>query len=163
MATITLSFQFQQRFPFPARDVYAWATTYDPADIERLGKHGHREAQHINQDTILLQDTIRAADGSGVTKPKIVRLYPKDLRWVNTHVGGPNQYSQFIYELKPAGKNACVLTFTGAQLIHDSNATPAEVRKMSAAVKKEDAAMWKNLVKVMTAELKAAEKPRKKR
>jgi hypothetical protein len=160
MALTTLAFSFKQKFSVPAQALYAWATAYDAKDIERLGKQGHRKIERLNADTVMLHDTVLDAKGNGVTKPKLVRLYPERFTWVNTHVGGPNQHSQFLYEITPTGRNTCLFTFTARQVIHGSTATPAAVKRQTAAVKKEDVLMWKHLARVMAQELQPA-RPRR--
>ncbi len=37
MPQVSISFRFSQRFNSPAREVYEWATDYDPEDFVRMG------------------------------------------------------------------------------------------------------------------------------
>jgi hypothetical protein len=155
MALVTLAFQFSQRFPFSAAEVYRWATNYQPGDIGLLGKQGRRGIAILNDDTVMLTDVFVTPDGGRVTKKKLIRLYPAHQRWTNTHVSGPNKHSQFLYQLVSMGKHACRLEFTGAQLLTvDKQPSAASLRAQTEHLLKEDKAMWKGLARALAADLK---------
>jgi hypothetical protein len=149
MPPVSIAFSFDQRFPFAAAEVYAWATNYDPADIERMGLRGRRRIRRLNDDTIILTDRFEAPDGTGVSKRKLVRLFPERLTWTNTHVAGPNRHSQFLYVLVPEGADACRLEFTGRQILQLEGATRRDVAAHARRLRKEDAAIWKNLARAL--------------
>ncbi len=163
MATVTVAFSFKQRFRFPAADVYRWATDYTPHDIGLLGKQGRRGIARINDDTLVLTDTFVAADGTKVTKKKLVRLYPASLRWINTHITGPNLHSQFVYELFDEGPRGSYLLFTGRQIVQRESITPQELKTLTRTIKAEDSGMWRSLAKSIAADLGAAGKAAKKK
>jgi len=154
MAATSINFRFSQRFPFPVRRVYDWATDFQPDDIARMGMTGRRRVERLSEDTVLLTETLRTADGSRVVKKKLVRLYPERLRWTNTHTAGPNRHSQFLYELVPEGKDACRLEFTGRQLVHGRPLDPRARAELTRAVRTENAATWKTLARELAADLK---------
>lgn len=163
MAAVTVAFSFKQRFRFPAADVYRWATDYTPHDIGLLGKQGRRGIARLNDDTLVLTDTFVAPDGTKVTKKKLIRLYPGSLRWINTHVSGPNLHSQFVYELFDDGSRGSYLLFTGRQIVQRDGITPKELKSLTRTVKSEDAGMWKSLAKAIAADLGANTKEKKKK
>ncbi len=153
MPPVTIVFRFDQKFPLPAAEVYAWATDYEPGDIGRMGLRGRRRVQRINEDTVVLTDAFEAADGSSVAKRKLVRLYPERHTWTNTHLAGPHRHSQFLYVLVPEGANACRLEFTGRQVFRDlDGAGKREIAAHQRRLRKEDAALWKNLARALRRE-----------
>lgn len=164
MPLVTLAFTFTQKLPADVATTYAWATDYRPSDIGLLGKDGHRGVKRLNQDTLVLSDKIVRKDGSSVTRKKLVRLYPEVQMWTNTHITGEFKHSQFIYQLAPAGKDACTLTFTGRQVFEEAKAPSAkEVAKRSAELAKEDKEMWVGIAKAMAKDVAAAKKAPTKR
>lgn len=163
MAAVTVAFSFKQRFRFPAADVYRWATDYTPHDIGLLGKQGRRGIARLNDDTLVLTDTFVSPDGKKVTKKKLVRLYPARLRWINTHITGPNLHSQFVYELFDDGPRGSYLLFTGRQIVQRDSITPKELKALTRTIKAEDSGMWKSLAKSIKADLGAAKRTGKKK
>lgn len=150
MPIVSLPFEFSQPLPLSAREAYAWSTDYRSDDIALLGGNGRRRIQHLANDTILLTDTFVSNDGTRVSKKKLVRLYPSRLMFTNTHVSGPNQHSQFIYEFLDEGKTGSTLRFTGQQIVQvDRALSSAEIRKRAAEARKDDHGTWKSLAKAM--------------
>lgn len=152
MPATSIPFRFSQHFDFPAAAVYRWATDYRADDIGRFGLKGRRQVKKLCNETLLLTDTFFRDDGC-LTKKKLVRLYPERLAWVNTHLSGPNRHSQFLYQLLRLGKNRSRLDFIGRQISDVARPTPAKVRALARALRKEDAAIWKRLARAMKAEL----------
>lgn len=157
MPLVSVNFQFSQHFDFPAGDVFAWATDYRPDDIALFGMAGKRRVQHLFGDAVLLTDTFISADGRRSVKKKLVRLYPEQLFWTNTHLSGPNKHSQFLYTLVPEGKKASRLEFSARQVTNLENPTPRNLRGLAARCRKEDAAIWKRLARAMAAGRKSKE------
>ncbi len=149
MPVVTLEFSFTQKLPLPARAAFKWATDYVDDDLALIGKRGRRHVQQVAVNALILSDTFIGDDGSETTRQKLVRLYPKELRWTNTHISGPNQHSQFLYELFPTGEEQCLLRFTGSQLRTLPKATPKQIKALAQEVKRDDALIWKNLAKAM--------------
>ena len=156
MPPASISFRFSQRFKSPAREVYDWATDYDPQDIVRMGHSGKRKIARVCNETLILTDTYHYEDGTKVSKKKLIRLDPAGLRWTNTHLTGPNQHSQFLYELIPEGETACRLDFTGMQILELEDASKREVAERARQLKREDATSWKNLARAFASERKQA-------
>lgn len=154
MPLVSLPFSFTQELPLSVDDAYAWATDYGSGDLAMMGMNGRRKVAHLGNDTILLTDTFTGDDGKKLSKKKLVRLYPSRRMWTNTHVTGPNQHSQFIYELleTPGKKDRCTLRFTGQQILRvDEEWTPAQIRKRAKEVEREDHATWKRIARAMKA------------
>lgn len=160
MPLVSIPFRFCQRFPFPARAVYDWATDYRPGDIELFGQSGRRKVQWLDERTLLLTDTFLDAAGGRIVKRKLVHLYPERLAWTNTHTKGPSLHSQFLYELFAEGESASRLEFTGRQVVRMDEADPRQVRELSRQLRREDGAIWKRLARALAADLAAAAKPR---
>lgn len=145
MPLVSLHFQFTQRFGRPAREVFEWATDFRPDDPSVMGMQGSRRVERLGHDTVLLTDRF-GAPGKRVTKKKLVRLYPEDLRWTSTHLAGPSRHSQFLYELVADGPRACHLVFTGSQVSYPARApSPNALRALVDEACAQDAALWKRL------------------
>jgi hypothetical protein len=112
-----------------------------------------RQITWVTDATIILTDTFRTNMGD-VEKQKLVQLYPDRLRWVSTHLTGPNRYSQFIYEISAEGNSASRLDFTALHLEYEKDNLDSEaVKSLAEKLKKEDLAAWKLLAKAMIKEL----------
>ncbi len=159
MPQVSISFRFSQRFNSPAREVYEWATDYDPEDFVRMGHSGKRKIARVCNETLILTDTFEGEDGAKITKKKLVRLDPAGLRWTNTHLTGPNQHSQFLYELIPEGESACRLDFAGMQILELEDASKRAVAACSRQLRREDSITWKNLARAFASERKQASRP----
>lgn len=154
MPLVAIDYRFSQRFAVPAAEAYAWATDYTSGDIEILGFRGRRKVEELCRGAFLLTDTIVRDDGTRVVKRKLVRLYPERLSYVNTHIAGPNKYSQFFYEMVPEGKNASRLDFTGREVLPLERQPGARERAaMARRIRGEDAAMWKRIARAMARDL----------
>jgi hypothetical protein len=150
MPLVSVAFSFSQRFACSADALYAWATDYDPGDLELMGHHGRRRVRRLLDDTILLTDSVATPDGGRRSKQKLIRLFPERRTWTNTHVSGPNRHSQFIYEVVAEGRRAR-LDFTGRQLMQVDDASPRALRALARHIRQEDAASWRRLARAMAA------------
>ncbi len=139
---------FSQRFPFQAKAVFRWATDYQPNDLELMGQRGKRKIVALPGNAFVLSDTLFKTDGTKVTKKKLVRIFPKRLTWTNTHLAGPNQYSQVLYQLVAEGRNRSRLDFTG-QHVEARTLAGRELQHFAARVRRDDIAIWKNLARAM--------------
>lgn len=161
MAAYTTRYKFSQRFKVPAEDAYRWATDYRSDDWSLMGKRGKRSIEHLSENAIILSDRVYG-EGRYVSKRRLVLLYPERLSWTNTHIGGPNKHSQFLYEIIPEGKNSSRLDFTGFQIDYGATErpTPEKIESLSNKLREDDAGMWRLLAKAMERDLKS---PRRRR
>ncbi|MDG6914764.1 MAG: hypothetical protein JRN51_09825 [Nitrososphaerota archaeon] len=156
MPYASINYTFTQRFAVPVERAFAWSTDYDPgpADWKRMGLEGSRRIRKLTEDAIILDDT-RQTDRGRVTKRRLVRINRERRSLVNTHIGGPTPYSQFLYEFFPEPDGGSRLEFTGMLLLSvRKEVSPAEVARLAAAERAGDSKIWKNLAKAMEAELK---------
>ena len=116
-----------------------------------------RQITCVAEDTIILTDIFHTGKGK-VEKQKLVQLYPDRLRWVSTHLTGPNKYSQFIYEISAEGNGASRLDFTALHLEYGEKLDSEYIKLLAGKLKEEDSAAWKLLAKAMAKEL-GKEKP----
>jgi hypothetical protein len=117
-----------------------------------MGRKGSRQIRKISNDVIILTDIIFNGRKS-VTKKKLIRLDAKKLFWSNTHLTGPNKYSQFLYQIIPM-KQKSRLAFTGLQANYSKTKVSQKVIKLiENRVKEEDSAIWKRLAKRMDDDL----------
>ncbi len=153
MTPFSVRYSFAQSFSAPPEDAYKWCIDYRSDDWALMGKRGKRKIRKISDDTIILDDTAYG-DGKPVVKSRLVRLDPVRLSWTNTHLTGPNKYSQFLYRISPEGNNGSKLEFTGLQVEY-AKTKPARERiaSMERRYRDEDAESWRNLARVMEKEL----------
>jgi hypothetical protein len=151
----TVHYKFSQRFSVPARDAYAWAIDYDAEDINLMGLNGKREIEHLDKDTLILDDTFFAG-GKTTKKRRLIRLFPELLTLTNTRLSGPNRYSQFIYQFVEEGKNKSRLEFTGAQVNRSkARPPPSKTAAMASEYARADSALWVKLAEEMKTDLGA--------
>ncbi len=150
----SLRYHFSQNLAAPPLEAYKWCTNYDPNDISLMQQKGKREITHLTEGSIFLTDTFFAGKKT-VTKEKLVHLYPDRLSWTNTHLSGPNKYSQFLYEIKPAKGSLSKLNYYGLQMEYQEpiKLGKSELEARETAQRNEDAAIWKILAKEMEKEL----------
>jgi hypothetical protein len=118
-----------------------------------MQESGKRQIENLSQDTIILTETSPSGKGGGqVTKKKLVRLYPARMFWTNTHIAGPNKYSQFLYQIVSEGKLKSRLDFVGLQVEHRAM-TKANAAALARKLRKEDSTAWRFLAKAMDEEL----------
>ena len=159
-SSYSVRYRFSQPFDFPAAAAYRWCTDYQPDDLARMGEKGTRKIERINEDTLILTDTVTGEEKEGpVTKERLVRLNPERLAWTNTHLAGPNKHSQFWYQLVDQekggrGKKRSRLEFTGLQVYHGgARPSPAKLAEMADQLVAEDSGAWKLLAEEMRKDL----------
>ncbi|HTT14718.1 MAG TPA: hypothetical protein VMG81_02940 [Thermoplasmata archaeon] len=143
MVRVSLRYQFRQPFRVPAAAAFAWATDFRPTDAAIFGDRRTRSVRRLAPDTVVMTDTT-FPDGRRVRIDRLVRVFPEARAWTNTHLSGPYRYSQFWYRIVPDGPRRSHLEFHGLQLTDRPRAlTPAELRRESEAVRRSDAATWR--------------------
>ena len=153
MDSYSIHYKFSQPFDFPARAAYDWCIDYQPDDWKRMGKKGTRRIKRLNEDTLILTDTV-TDKGSPVTKRRLVRLNPERLSWTNTHLAGPNKHSQFWYRIVEEGDGRSRLDFLGLQVNYGKPPSPADIAKMAEGLKADDKGMWLLLAEEMGKDLR---------
>jgi hypothetical protein len=145
---------FNQRFAVSAIEAYKWSTDYRSDDYSLMGLKGKRRIKKISDDTIILTDTV-TVNGEVVEKKRLVRLNSLKLSWTNTHLSGPNRYSQFLYGIVAEGEENSRLDFTGLLVIYGKNKpTPEQIALVAREEREQDARIWKLLAKAMEKEIR---------
>jgi hypothetical protein len=153
LPAFSVRYSFTQSFSVPPEDAYRWCTNYHPNDWALMGKRGKRKIRKISDGLIILEDTTYG-DGKPVVKRRLVRLDPVRLSWTNTHLTGPNKYSQFLYKITPAGTYGSKLEFTGLQVEYaKSKIAPARIASLARKYREEDSESWEHLARAMEKEL----------
>jgi hypothetical protein len=153
MPLVSFDYRFSVGLPAGADEAYRWATDYQPDDLARMGQSGQRRVEWLTASAALVIDSVRTDRGT-VTKTRLVRLRPRQRSWSNTHLAGPNRYSQFFYTIRPRGPHRSTLEFVGLQVEHAPRRLSAsELSRRARAVARGDAATWKRLVRAMEMEL----------
>ncbi len=150
-SSYSVNYGFSQTFDAPARQAYEWCIDYQPDDWARMGKNGRRKVRRLNEDTLILTDTVVGKEGP-VTKRRLVRLNPKRLAWTNTHLGGPNLHSQFWYQIVSEGEGS-KLEFIGLQINYGRRPSGERLAKMAEQLTEEDSGMWRLLAREMKKDL----------
>jgi hypothetical protein len=159
----TVHYKFSHRFPFPAQEVYDWATDYQPDDIRLWGGDGARVVERLDGHTLILTDTVRAK-GKSETKVRMVRLFPEQLLWTNTRISEAGKYSQFIYQVVAEGPRKSRLDFTGAQIEYAAKRpSPARLSKLAKEIAEKDALIWVGLGEAIAKDLGRRRSPRTSR
>jgi len=148
----SIHYYFSQCFNVPALKAYKWCTNYDPLDHALMRVNAKREILHITENTIVLTDTYPNKN-EGV-KQKLVCLYPSQLSWTNTHLTGPNKYSQFLYQIVPESKMTCRLERASLRVEYSNRKrfNKKEIELLADKLRNEDSAAWKLLAAEMEKE-----------
>ena len=118
-----------------------------------MKERGRRTIRWISEDALVLVDDVYYGRRHA-KKTKLVRLNPERLSWTNTHIAGPNEHSQFIYEIIPEGSESSRLEFTGLQINYGHQKVPPEgIESIRRELTEEDAGSWKLLAKAMEEDL----------
>jgi len=150
-----IQYRFSQRFNLPARKAYEWCTDFTPIDQALMReKDATREVQQLTKNTFILTDKFQVG-GETIVKQKLVCLYPNRLMWTSTHLTGPAEHSQFIYEIKSTTRTTSRLKFTALHLARDlkEGTFKADIEELAEELRKEDSDVWKNLAREMEREM----------
>lgn len=160
MPTVSLRYQFRQPFRAPAPAAYAWCTDFRPADAELFADRRTRSVRRIAPDALVMTDVTYPA-GRRTRIRRLVRLFPEQLAWTNTHLDGPFRHSQFWYRIAPDGAQKSHLEFAGLKLeSHARTPGKSEVARLAEANRRSDAATWsKHLGPALEAELGGSRGP----
>jgi hypothetical protein len=143
MPMIALRYSFRQPFRAPAEAAFEWCTDFRSSDGALFQDDRRRTVRRVADDTVLMTDI--PARGSG--KPRItrlVRVFPDELAWTNTHLTGPFRYSQFWYRIERDGARRSHLEFRGLKLERRARSmAPSVVDRLARAEGRSDAATWR--------------------
>ena len=156
MNSYPIRYRFSQSFGIPAEAAYRWCTDYRSDDWRRMGKKGTRRIERLNEDTLILTDTVIGESGA-VTKKRLVRLSEDRLAWTNTHLAGPNKHSQFWYQIVAVGKDRSRLDFIGLQVNYGKRPSVSKASTMAKELKKGDSEMWVLLSREMSKDLRTGQ------
>ena len=148
---LSVRYHFTQSFTVSAQEAFNWCTDFDSQDNQLMGdKTTERQIMRLADGAVILKDTFHGTSDK-IEKLKIVHIYPDQYKWTSTHLTGPNQYSQFLYQITPLGKDTSVLTFIALHLEYDEK---TDTELLSKRLCKEDAYAWKLLAAAMTEDKK---------
>jgi len=144
MPTVSLRYSFRQPFHAPADRAFAWCTDFRNSDADLYEDGRSRSVRWLAPDALVMTDT--PARGSGGARiARMVRIFPEERAWTNTHMTGPYRYSQFWYRIEPDGRARSHLLFHGLKLErHARSVAPAEVARRARAEGRSDAATWRS-------------------
>lgn len=143
MVTISLRYRFRQSLLASAEQAYAWCTDFRPTDAEIFADRRTRSVRWIAPDALIMSD-VTHPEGRRVRIRRLVRLFPEERAWTNTHLDGPFRNSQFWYRIVPDGRRRSHLEFHGLKLETHARAPGAsEILRLSEANRRSDAATWR--------------------
>ena len=143
MVTISLRYQFRQPLRASAPKAYAWCTDFRPSDAEIFADRRIRSVRRLAADALILTEVTSPA-GRKVRIRRLVRLFPEERAWTNTHLDGPYRNSQFWYRIVPDGPRRSHLEFHGLRLeTHPRAPAPSEIVRLAEANRRSDAATWR--------------------
>ncbi len=142
MPNVSLRYRFRQPFRAPAKAAYAWCTDFRPSDAEIFGDRRLRSVRVLAADAVVMTD-VTYPSGRRTRIQRLVRLFPEELSWTNTHLNGPYRHSQFWYRIVPDGPRRSHLEFSGLKIeTHARPLSAREVGRLAAANRRSDAATW---------------------
>jgi hypothetical protein len=113
-----------------------------------------REIQHISKNIIILTDTYPDKN-KAIKKQRLVCLYPNQLSWTNTHLKGPNKYSQYLYQIMPETEMTCRLERASLQVEYGrKRLNKKQIELLAEKLRNEDSAAWKLLATEMEREFR---------
>jgi hypothetical protein len=152
MESYSVRYRFAQPFDFPAETAYGWCTDYQPDDLARMGRKGTRKIDSINEDALILTDTM-VDSGKRVRASRLVRLNPDRLSWTSTHLTGANKFSQFWCQILAEGETRSRLEFIGLQVNYGRRPSPARIASTARELARADSSEWVLLAKAMKEDL----------
>jgi hypothetical protein len=155
-----ITYRFTVRLPASADRAYRWATDYRADDLKLMGFRAGRRVRVLAGDSVLLTDSFASdpfavAPGDRAVKVKLVHRFPRQRAWTSTHITGPTRYSQFLYEIVPAGPNASRLRYTGIQVERVKRPpTARSLAKRARELASIDSRSWRRLAIAMGKDLR---------
>jgi hypothetical protein len=143
MPVVSLRYHFRQPLRVPAASAFRWCTDFGPSDGELFSHRTRRRITRIAPDTLVMTDTT-FPEGRVRTIRRLVRIFPEERAWTNTHLDGPFRHSQFWYRIVPAGRARSYLDFHGLKVETVPRPLSAEeLRRRAAENGRSDAAEWR--------------------
>ena len=143
MVLTSLQYEFRQSFSVPAASAYDWCTDSRSSDGRLFPVKWRRGVRRLTKDALILTDTTYP-EGKIRRIHRLVRLYPSQLAWSNTHTDGPFRHSQYWYQIHADGPRRSHLVFRGLRLISTPRKLSAsETKRLTKAERNGDAALWR--------------------
>ncbi len=143
MAWVSLRYRFRQTFRVPAPAAYAWCTDFGPADGPLFPERTRRAIQRRSEDALVMADTTYP-HRRPIRIRRLVRLFPEERAWTNTHLDGPYEGSQYWYRIVADGPRRSHLEFLGLRLEQHRRALSAtETARRARECQRHDADTWR--------------------
>ena len=143
MVTISLRYRFRQPLRASAEKAYAWCTDFGPGDAEYFADGRTRSIRRIAPDALFLTEVTHPA-GRKVRIRRLIRLFPEERAWTNTHLTGPFQHSQFWYRIVPDGPRRSHLEYRGLKVeTHPRTPRPSEIARLLRENRRSDLCTWR--------------------
>ncbi len=142
MTVVGLRYHFRQRFRVGADVAFAWCTDFGPQDSTLFGDRRRRSTRWLSPDTALMTDTTWPK-GRMLRITRLVRIFPEQRAWTNTHLTGPFRYSQYWYQIVPEGPRRSHLEFDGLRVETVGHPVgKAEELRRAEACRRSDSGIW---------------------
>jgi hypothetical protein len=143
MPIISLQYGFRQNLSAPAREAFRWCTDFGPADGKLFSQPTQRSVRWLNEEALVMADVTRSA-GRPLRIHRLVRIFPTELAWTNTHLDGPYRHSQYWYRIVPDGPRKSHLEFLGLRLERSPRRlSPAAIARKAEECRREDSGDWR--------------------
>jgi len=146
MRTASFRYEFRQALNAPAAAAFAWCTDFGPSDGSLFSEKTRRSVRRITDDALILSD-ITYPEGRRRRIRRLVRIFPEQLAWTNTHLDGPFRHSQFWYRIVADGPHRCRLEFRGLRVESVQRAPSASSRRRHAEeLRTTDSTEWRRFL-----------------
>ncbi|MGA8663908.1 MAG: hypothetical protein WB809_02410 [Thermoplasmata archaeon] len=143
MTVISLRYHFRQPFRVPAPVAYTWCTDFGPDDGALFSERTQRSVRRVSEDALVMTDATYPA-GRPVRIRRLVRLFPEERAWTNTHLDGPYEGSQYWYRIVSDRSRRSHLEFHGLRLERHSGTLSASATALRAdRCRRNDAGEWR--------------------
>jgi hypothetical protein len=143
MPVCSLLYQFSQPFGVPARKAFAWCTDFGPGDGLLFSQRTLRSIRRFSENALVMTDTTYP-EGHPRRIRRLVRVYPSEMAWTNTHLDGPYRHSQYWYRIVSDGPRRSHLEFHGLRLESTPRAlSPLDTARRAEQRCRDDSGEWR--------------------
>lgn len=143
MPLASFRYRFRQPLAASADRAYTWCTDFGPEDGALFFERTRRSVRWLGEDALVMTDTTYP-EGRRRRIRRLVRLYPEERAWTNTHLDGPFRGSQYWYRVVADGRRRSHLEFRGLRLEASGRALPrAEQARRADECRRQDHGEWR--------------------
>jgi len=143
MPLASVQYGFRQSFRVPANAAFAWCTDFGPGDGQLFSERTLRSIRQLSETALVMTDTTYP-EGRPLRIRRLVRIFPSEMAWTNTHLDGPYRHSQYWYRVVSDGPTKSHLEFRGLRLESPPRAlSGTETTRRAQQLRREDSGEWR--------------------